>query len=200
MRGTSKYLRFLWFICLFGSIAAFVVTFALTEQTPQETTALSRSVEQIMVNSTESEKEDFAPTLDAKASDDGAESMVSLMLSVANVRRWAHVSEFFVQGMFLFGVALLWPGENKHHRCGRGAYVRVGIALSVCMVCSLFDQVHKMFVPGREFDPLDFPFDALGYMTALLLVFSMRSISRLLAKMGVGFSAIRRKMATHHKY
>ena len=39
----------------------------------------------------------------------------------------------------------------------------------VCFACSLGDQIHKMFVPGREFDALDMCFDAAGYVLGALI-------------------------------
>lgn len=41
---------------------------------------------------------------------------------------------------------------------------------SFCAACSVGDQVHKIFVPGRHFDMIDLGFDAAGYITAMLLV------------------------------
>ena len=42
--------------------------------------------------------------------------------------------------------------------------------LAFCAVCSVGDQVHKIFVPGRHFDVIDLGFDATGYVVAMLLV------------------------------
>ena len=48
---------------------------------------------------------------------------------------------------------------------------RVLAAAGVCALASLFDQTHKIFVPGREFDAGDLLFDFAGYALAMLLVF-----------------------------
>ena len=101
------------------------------------------------------------------------------LLSVANIRRWAHVPEFFLQGLFLFGAAALWPQGRHGARRGQGPRGRLLVALAACAACSLFDQVHKAFVPGREFDALDLPFDAAGYLFALLLVVFIAGVRRL---------------------
>ena len=95
---------------------------------------------------------------------------------MANVRRWAHVPEFFVQGIFLFGAAALWPQARGR---ASGLRVRLGMALLACVACSLFDQVHKEFVPGREFDARDLIFDAMGYALALLVVVAVAGVRRL---------------------
>lgn len=39
------------------------------------------------------------------------------------------------------------------------------------LVCSLADQTHKLFIPGREFDGRDLVLDAVGYAAAGFLVF-----------------------------
>ena len=47
------------------------------------------------------------------------------LLSVANIRRWAHVPEFFLQGLFLFGAAALWPQGRHGARRGQGGRAAV---------------------------------------------------------------------------
>lgn len=82
----------------------------------------------------------------------------------ANIRRVAHTVEFFFVGLFASAtVACL--GECLP--CARFRYV---LALLFCAVCSVGDQVHKIFVPGRHFDMIDLGFDAAGYVVAMLLV------------------------------
>ena len=82
----------------------------------------------------------------------------------ANIRRVAHTVEFFSVGLFASAtVACL--GERLP--CARFRYV---LAALFCAVCSVGDQVHKIFVPGRHFDMIDLGFDAAGYVTAMLLV------------------------------
>lgn len=155
--GPSRFRRVAWVLCLVGAVVAFAVTFALTEQTPEQTTALSSSVERTVV-----------PSASPGATIGGGGGVASALLSVANVRRWAHVPEFFVQGLFLFGAAALWP--VAHGRRLPRLRVRLAMVLLACAACSLFDQVHKAFVPGREFDVCDLPFDAAGYLLALAVV------------------------------
>lgn len=87
-----------------------------------------------------------------------------------------HVPEFFLQGLFLFGATELWPGS----RLGRRA--RYGIALLTCVGCSLFDQVYKASVPGREFDARDLLFDALGYLLAMVVVIVLAVLVRVVRR------------------
>ncbi len=82
----------------------------------------------------------------------------------ANIRRVAHTVEFFFVGLFASATAACL-GECLP--CARFRYV---LALLFCAVCSVGDQVHKIFVPGRHFDMIDLGFDAAGYVTAMLLV------------------------------
>lgn len=43
-------------------------------------------------------------------------------------------------------------------------------AILFCMACSLIDQFSKVYIPGREFDITDFPFDVMGYVLLVLAV------------------------------
>lgn len=158
-------------LCVVGAVTVFAVTFVLTEQTPEETMALSDGVEASIVSASEVGSDDGT-----SASSGRATGVAEALFSVANVRAWAHVPEFFLQGFFLFGAAALWP-----HAVGVGSREisrtrRYGIALLVCVACSLFDQVHKVFVPGREFDARDLLFDALGYLLALAVALALSAV------------------------
>ena len=79
-----------------------------------------------------------------------------------DIRHWAHTAEFLVLGVF---VAMSSYLALRPRLLSAG-----GIALLVCVACSLFDQCHKLFVPGRHFDGLDLAMDALGYGIAILAV------------------------------
>ena len=50
--------------------------------------------------------------------------------------------------------------------------------LLFCAACSVGDQVHKIFVPGRHFDVIDLGFDAAGYVIAMLLVLLTAALVR----------------------
>lgn len=79
------------------------------------------------------------------------------------VRKVVHAAEFFPVGLFLSLSVQAWHDRNRLSRRQMAA-----IALT-CLALSLADQLHKAFVPGREFDPLDLCFDAAGYLLAILL-------------------------------
>ena len=79
-----------------------------------------------------------------------------------SIRRWAHVVEFGVLGLF---VAVAACRMLRPH-LARAA----GASLAICLACSLLDQCHKLFVPGRHFDASDLVMGAVGYVVAILLV------------------------------
>ena len=81
-----------------------------------------------------------------------------------NVRRVAHTVEFFFVGLFA-SVIVVCFSRRPWSVCPRCVPV-----LLFCAACSVGDQVHKIFVPGRHFDMIDLGFDAAGYATAMLLV------------------------------
>lgn len=133
-------------LCLAASVAA---VFALTEQTAQETTSLSDAVVRFLHD----------VLLPFSAGWDYATSMRVSWL----VRKLAHTAEFFVVGLFAAATGITWAGDGLAHR----------FALRFSIIASLCDQLHKLFVPGREFDVLDLAFDALGYFAAIRMAFEL---------------------------
>lgn len=109
-------------------------------------------------------------------------------LSVASVRQWAHTAEFFVLGiLFTSGAVFLHIGFRRGG--GLRLFVPVLAALAFCGANSLFDQIHKLFVPGREFDARDLGFDALGYLTAIALVVGVLMLVRVVLSKELSASA-----------
>lgn len=82
-------------------------------------------------------------------------------------RKAAHVAEFGLVGLFASLSALCLAGS----RCGRGRKPLFGMTVAFCAVCSLVDQAHKLFVPGREFEAFDLLLDAFGYASTIALAF-----------------------------
>lgn len=160
------------------SVALLVVTLAsiwmLTEQNVEQTSSLSESTARAVEGQAADVRPDAAQGSQAGDAAGDADSTtgaihpdplapVRLWMG-ANIRRVAHTVEFFFVGLFASAtVACL--GECLP--CARFRYV---FALLFCAVCSVGDQVHKIFVPGRHFDMIDLGFDAAGYVTAMLLV------------------------------
>lgn len=160
------------------SVVLLVVTLAsiwmLTEQNVEQTSSLSESTARAVEGQSVSVQSETAGETQAGDAVGDADSTtgtihpdplapVRLWMG-ANIRRVAHTVEFFFVGLFASAtVACL--GECLP--CARFRYV---LALLFCAVCSVGDQVHKIFVPGRHFDMIDLGFDAVGYVTAILLV------------------------------
>ena len=102
---------------------------------------------------------------DSAASNVRSGRLASIRMWVGtNVRRVAHTVEFFFVGLFA-SVVVVCLSRRPWSVCSRCLPV-----LLFCAACSVGDQVHKIFVPGRHFDVIDLGFDAAGYVTAMLLV------------------------------
>lgn len=160
------------------SVVLLVVTLAsiwmLTEQNVEQTSSLSESTARAVEGQSVSVQPETAGETQAGDAVEGADSTTATvhpdplapvrLWMGTNIRRVAHTVEFFFVGLFASAtVACL--GERLP--CARFRYV---LALLFCAVCSVGDQVHKIFVPGRHFDMIDLGFDAAGYVTAMLLV------------------------------
>lgn len=160
------------------SVALLAVTLAsiwmLTEQNVEQTSSLSESTAHVVEGRAADVRSDAAQESRAGDAVEDADSTTATvhpdplapvrLWMGANIRRVAHTVEFFFVGLFA-SAAVACLGERLP--CARFRYV---LALLFCAVCSVGDQVHKIFVPGRHFDVIDLGFDAAGYVTAMLLV------------------------------
>lgn len=160
------------------SVVLLVVTLAsiwiLTEQNVVQTSSLSESTARVVEGRAADVRPDAAQESQAGDAVEGADSSTATvhpdplapvrLWMVANIRRVAHTVEFFSVGLFASAIVACL-GERLP--CARFRYV---LAALFCAVCSVGDQVHKIFVPGRHFDMIDLGFDAAGYVTAMLLV------------------------------
>lgn len=160
------------------SVVLLVVTLAsiwiLTEQNVEQTSSLSESTARAVEGQAADVRPDAAQESQAGDAAGDADSTtgaihpdplapVRLWMG-ANIRRVAHTVEFFFVGLFASLVAVCL---DKRVSPTRLWCVSV---LAFCAVCSVGDQVHKIFVPGRHFDMIDLGFDAAGYVVAMLLV------------------------------
>lgn len=160
------------------SVVLLVVTLAsiwiLTEQNVEQTSSLSESTARVVEGRAAGVRPDAAQESQAGDAVEGADSTTATvhpdplapvrLWMGANIRRVAHTVEFFSVGL-LASATVACLGERLP--CARFRYV---LAALFCAVCSVGDQVHKIFVPGRHFDMIDLGFDAAGYVTAMLLV------------------------------
>lgn len=160
------------------SVVLLVVTLAsiwmLTEQNVEQTSSLSESTARAVEGQSASVQPETAGETQAGDAAGGADSTTATvhpdplapvrMWMGANIRRVAHTVEFFFVGLF---ASLTVACLDK--RVSPTRLWRVSV-LAFCVVCSVGDQVHKIFVPGRHFDVVDLGFDAAGYIAAMLLV------------------------------
>lgn len=160
------------------SVVLLVVTLAgiwmLTEQNVEQTSSLSESTARAVEGRVADVRPDAAQESQAGDAVEGADSTTATvhpdplapvrLWMDANIRRVAHTVEFFFVGLFA-STTVACLGE-----CLPCARFRYALAALFCAVCSVGDQVHKIFVPGRHFDMIDLGFDAAGYVTAMLLV------------------------------
>lgn len=168
------------------SVVLLVVTLAsiwiLTEQNVEQTSSLSESTARAVEGQSASVQPEAAGETRAGDAVEDADSTTATvhpdplapvrLWMGANIRRVAHTVEFFFVGLFASATAACL-GECLP--CARFRYV---LALLFCAVCSVGDQVHKIFVPGRHFDIIDLGFDAAGYVTAMLLVLLAAALAR----------------------
>lgn len=160
------------------SVVLLVVTLAsiwiLTEQNVEQTSSLSESTARAVEGQSASVQSETAGETQAGDAVGDAGSMTATvhpdplapvrLWMGANIRRVAHTVEFFFVGLF---ASLTVACLDK--RVSPTRLWRVSV-LAFCVVCSVGDQVHKIFVPGRHFDVVDLGFDAAGYIAAMLLV------------------------------
>lgn len=126
------------------------ILFYLTFQTPDDTVALSERVGHLPV------VEDFL---------NWASTFVDW-----SVRQWAHVFEFLIIGIC---VSIFYVCATKK------IWLMPVLALLTCMCISLCDQSVRIFIVGRHFDSFDLVLDALGYVSAIVVVSIYRKIYRL---------------------
>ena len=160
------------------SVVLLVVTLAsiwiLTEQNVEQTSSLSESTARAVEGQAADVRPDAVQESQAGNAVEGADSTTATvhpdplapvrLWMGANIRRVAHTVEFFFVGLFASLVAVCLDKRVSPTR------LRCVSVLAFCAVCSVGDQVHKIFVPGRHFDMIDLGFDAAGYVTAMLLV------------------------------
>lgn len=76
-----------------------------------------------------------------------------------NIRKYAHIILYFLLGVF----AVLSVKENQQKW-----YVKLFTAFIICFLYSCSDELHQMFVPGREASIRDLCVDSIGYGIAIV--------------------------------
>lgn len=171
------------------SVVLLVVTLAgiwmLTEQSAEQTSLLSESTAYVVEGQAAgAQSGDAGETRATGAAEvagqtDGVrvDSLAPVRMWMAtNIRRVAHTVEFFFVGLFSAVTAACLGERILRTR------LRCFLVPLFCVVCSVGDQVHKIFVPGRHFDVVDLGFDAAGYIVAMLLVLLVATLAVALAR------------------
>lgn len=146
----QKHQSILRFLAPMLLAAALILIWILTVQTPSETMSLSGWWADLMVRL----------------------GIVNPAQASFFVRKAAHTIEFFPVGVLAADTSALWFGK----RLPLGRIVLVSMVF--CAACSLSDQIHKLFVVGREFDGRDLLCDALGYLSGLALVLLLYALKK----------------------
>lgn len=71
------------------------------------------------------------------------------------VRKSAHVTEYFILGVFLFRA---FRADSRQQRIGRWAI----LSIIVVALYASSDEIHQIFVPGRTPSPIDVCIDTVG--------------------------------------
>lgn len=141
------------FISVILLIATAALVFYLTSQKPDETTRLTqRAIEKL-------------PQFLIQPRDSNGNIILP-------ARRMAHIYQFALMGTFAGFIMFTFEHPNT--------VLRAVIASLICAGYSLLDQIHKLFVPGREFDTFDLKLDAIGYLLAIFIVTSVGCIIKFL--------------------
>lgn len=131
-------------------VAALAAIWLLTVQTPNETMRLSGWWSNFLAST----------------------GLVSAPQSSFIIRKVAHTADFLSVGVLAALCALAWFSDKWSRK------KLVVCATLFCVACSLADQTHKLFVPGREFDCRDLAFDAIGYLIGIAVVFAVVGLIR----------------------
>lgn len=126
-------------------VAALAAIWLLTVQTPSETMGLSGWWSNLLAST----------------------GLLSASQASFIMRKVAHTAEFLPVGALAALCALAWFSDKWPLK-----NLAVGATL-FCVACSLADQTHKLFVPGREFDCRDLACDAAGYLIGIAVVFAV---------------------------
>ena len=155
MRNAARALVTLGFVGICAAI------FYLTAQGPTESVALSSR---------------FDAFLKSVVAHTGSDGLLAQLVQQIPVRRIGHTGEFFAFGALTSVLVIVWFSQ----RMSVGTMMLA--SLGACMAGSLFDQTHKQFVTVRHFDWKDLPFDAFGYLAAVVVVFAAYGMAKALAR------------------
>ena len=77
------------------------------------------------------------------------------MLSMI-IRKLAHFSEYFILGILTYNMIRKY--DKKYY-----------IAIIICVIYAISDEIHQIYVPGRSCQILDMAIDSLGALSSIFL-------------------------------
>lgn len=72
------------------------------------------------------------------------------------IRKMAHLSEYLILGILTYNVIRYYDKK-------------ILLAILICVIYAISDEVHQIFVPGREFKLLDICIDSFGTIIGIYL-------------------------------
>ena len=73
------------------------------------------------------------------------------------IRKLAHFTEYLILGILTYNLI------NNHNK-------KTYIAIIICVLYAISDEIHQMFVPGRSCQILDMTIDSIGSITGIYLL------------------------------
>lgn len=74
------------------------------------------------------------------------------------VRKTAHFTEYFILGLLVY---------NMIHIHNQKTY----ISIIICILYAISDEIHQIFVPGRNCQLLDIAIDGIGSLIAIFILY-----------------------------
>ena len=104
-----------------------------------------------------------------KVSGDMIKSVLSVSEATFNLihnplRESMHAVEFLIFALLLFNVLHNFNVKSVYIHC-----------ILISIVCSILDETHQLYVPGRAFEILDLILDSIGIIIACILHFNFIS-------------------------
>lgn len=86
------------------------------------------------------------------------------------VRKNAHFFAYFILGVFVL---------NALSRGKRMTVFKAGMALTICMLYAISDELHQYFIPGRSAEVRDVLIDSSGALTGILIFLLIKRRSKM---------------------
>lgn len=195
-RGASTLRWVVRIICLGMLVFGVLTVYHLTEQTVDQTSALSSSADDLAERGAWLVQSGALPAFEDDPLTWAAAHILLASVKFSShglsVRQQAHVVEFAFLGGVIALNTLAWMSGWAHRRNARGRMSRWKttfmylLAIAACATVSFADQYHKLHVPGRHFDAFDLVLDASGYLVAVSGIFAVWSLGSALYRVLFG--------------